>query len=233
MHAWEIRLSSIWLAATALAAAAATAFAAGAPVAVVEDVSGKAAGVEAMDYVSPGQVIHLGKGDTLVLGYMDSCWRETITGGTVTVGKEQSAVKDGAVQRAKVECDGGRMQLSAQQASKSGAVVFRGAPKPKSALPQPQLTLYGLSPVVDVKGGGHLVIERLDRPGERIEVNIGSQQLFRGAFYDFAKENKALAAGGLYRAAVGNRQIVFKVDPEARPGRTPVIGRLLRFAPAA
>ena len=198
-----------------------------APVAVVEDVNSKSAGVEFMDYVAPGKVIRLGSADTLVLGYMSSCEHETITGGTVTVGATQSAVAGGKVQREKIACDGGKMQLSAQQASKSGAVVFRGAPKPSA--PQPQLTLYGLSPVIDIKGGGHLVIERLDQPGERLEADIAGQQLFRGSFYDFAKAGKTLAAGGVYRASVGARQVVFKVDPYARAGAEPVIGRLLRF----
>lgn len=216
----------------AVMASAGPAAAAGEPVAVVEDISGKAAGVEFMDYVTAGQVIHLGAGDKLVLGYMDSCWQETITGGTVTVGHEQSTVRDGKVARAKVACDGGKMQLTAQQASKSGAVVFRGAPRPKAAAPQPELTIYGLSPVVDIKGGGHLVIERLDQPGQRIEVDVAAHQLFRGAFYDFAKAGKALTAGGVYRASVGAQQIVFKVDPYARPGEAPIIGRLLRFTPA-
>lgn len=201
-----------------------------APVAVVEDVNSKSAGVEFMDYVSPGKVIRLGATDTLVLGYMNSCEHESITGGTVTVGATQSAVAGGKVQREKIACGSAKMQLSAQQASKSGAVVFRGAPKPST--PPPQLTLYGLSPVIDIKGGGHLVIERLDRPGERLEADIAGQQLFRGSFYDFAKAGKTLTAGGVYRASVGSRQIVFKVDPYARAGNEPIIGRLLRF-PAA
>ena len=198
-----------------------------APVAVVEDVNSKSAGVEFMDYVAPGKVIKLGPADTLVLGYMNSCWQESITGGTVTVGATQSAVVGGKVERAKTGCDGGKMQLSEQQASKSGAVVFRSAPKPSAV--QPQLVLFGLSPLVDVKGGGHLVIERLDRPGERLEADIAAQQLFRGSFYDFAKTGQALKPGGVYRASVGARQIVFKVDPEAQAGNGPIIGRLLRF----
>lgn len=227
-----VGLTRVCLAMMAFGAASTPLLAAEAPVAVVEDISAAGGGVEFMDYVTPGQVIRLGKGDKLVLGYMESCWRETISGGTVTVGKAQSTVKDGTVQRAKVECDGGKMQLTAQQASKSGTVVFRGGPKPKGTT-QPQLTLYGLSPVVDIKGGGHLVIERLDQPGERIEVDVGGKQLFRGAFFDFAKDNKALAPGGVYRATVGKSGIVFKVDPDARPGQAPIIGRLLRFQPNA
>lgn len=204
-----------------------------APVAVVEDVTGNPAGVEFMDYVSAGKVIRLAAKDQIVLGYMKSCWRETITGGTVTVGLEQSEVAGGNVRREKVGCDGGKMQLSAQQASKSGAMVFRAPPKPvPGAGPQPELTLYGLSPVIDLKGGGKLIIERLDQPGEKHEVTIGGQQLLRGSFYDFAKADKSLVAGGVYRASAGSRQIVFKVDPYARPGQAPVVSRLLRFAPA-
>lgn len=202
-----------------------------APAAVVEDVDSKSAGVEFMDYVAAGKTIRLGSSDTLVLGYMHSCWRETITGGTVTVGNEQSAVAGGKVKREHVSCDGGKMHLTAQQASKSGAVVFRGGPKPAAGV-EPQVTLYGLSPVVDVKGGGQLVIERVDQPGERIEVKIADHQLFRGSFFDFAKDGKALSAGGIYRASIGTSQIVFKVDPYAAPGAAPIVSRLLRFQPA-
>ncbi len=132
------------------------------------------------------------------------------------------------MRREKVGCYS-KMQLSQQTASKSGAMVFRAPPKPAPGSNTPQVTLYGLSPVVEIKGGGTLVIERLDQPGERHEVKIGGQQLLRGSFYDFAKSDKALEAGGLYRASVGVQQIVFKVDPFARPGQAPVVGRLLRF----
>lgn len=202
-----------------------------APVAVVEDVDSKSAGVEFMDYVTAGKTIRLGPSDTLVLGYMHSCWRETITGGAVTVGNDQSVVAGGKVKREHVSCDGGKMRLTAQQASKSGAVVFRGGPKSTAGV-EPQLTLYGLSPVVDIKGGGQLVIERIDQPGERIEVKIADRQLFRGSFFDFAKDGKALSAGGVYRASVGASEIVFKVDPYAAPGAAPIVSRLLRFQPA-
>lgn len=200
-----------------------------APAALVEEVTGTAAGVEAMDYVQAGKVIALAGSDTMVLSYLRSCWRETIAGGTVTVGSEQSAVAGGRVRREKVPCDN-KLALSSDQASKSGVMVFRAPPKPARGESEPQLTLYGLSPVVDLKGGGVLVIERLDQPGERHQIEIGGAQLFRGAFYDFAKAGTALAAGGVYRATAGNRSIVFKVDAFASPGQGPVIGRLLRFA---
>jgi hypothetical protein len=72
------------------------------PAAVVEEMQGSVPGVQFMDYVDPGQVIRLGAHDRIVLGYLKSCWRETISGGTVTVGPEQSEVAGGEVARTKV-----------------------------------------------------------------------------------------------------------------------------------
>ena len=140
-----------------------------APVAVVEDIQGKPAGVELMDYVTPGQKIVLGVSDSIVLGYVKSCWRESITGGAVTVGAEQSTVEGGKVERTKVGCDGGKISLAPPQANKAGGMVFRDAPATR-----PQFVLYGSSPLIEAKGGGTLVIERTDQRGERHEVTIAS-----------------------------------------------------------
>jgi hypothetical protein len=200
------------------------------PAAVVEEIQGSVPGVQFMDYVDPGQVIRLGAHDRIVLGYLKSCWRETISGGTVTVGVEQSEVAGGEVARAKVACEGGKMMLSAELAGKSGAMVFRQAPKPQAAsLRHPEFTLYGLSPVFEVRPPGKLVIERLDQPGERYEIAVTEAQLVRGAFLDFAKSDVVLAPGGIYRAKLADREIVFKIDPDAKPGDAPLVGRLARL----
>ena len=126
------------------------------PTAVVEEIQGSVPGVQFMDYVDPGQVIRLGAHDRIVLGYLRSCWRETISSGTVTVGTEQSEVAGGEVARDKVACEGGKMMLSAELAGKSGAMVFRQAPKPQAvaAVPHPEFTLYGLSPVFELRPPG-------------------------------------------------------------------------------
>lgn len=184
-----------------------------------------------MDYVEPGQVIRLGGHDRIVLGYLKSCWRETITGGTVTVGAEQSEVAGGEAVRAKIACEGGKMMLSAELAGKSGAMVFRQVPSRPSAaaVPHPQFTLYGLSPVFEVRPGGRLVVERLDQPGERHEIAVTDQQLVHGAFLDFAKVGVALAPGGIYRAKMAGQEIVFKIDADAKPGDMPLAGRLARL----
>jgi hypothetical protein len=207
---------------------------AAAQAALVEDVNSKTAGVEFMDYVQAGKVIRLQPQDTIVLSYMKSCWQEAISGGTVTVGSEQSEVQLGRVERHKVDCDGGKLMLTAQVASQAAGMVFRDMRSGQQAsAPKPQITLYGLSPVIEIKGGGLLVIERVDQPGERHELAIASQQLVNGAFYDLARGGTALVAGGIYRAKVNGRQLVFKVDSDAKPGAAPVVGRLLRLQPAS
>ena len=200
------------------------------PAAVVEEIQGSVPGIQFMDYVDPGQVIRLGAHDRIVLGYLNSCWRETISGGTVTVGTEQSEIAGGEVARTKVACEGGKMMLSAELAGKSGAMVFRQVPKPQAAAaPHPEFTLYGLSPVFEVRPPGKLVVERLDQPGERYEIPVTEQQLVRGAFLDFAKSGVTLVPGGIYRAKLADQEIAFKIDPDAKPGEAPLVGRLARL----
>lgn len=197
------------------------------PVAIVEDVQGKVDGVEFMDYVAPGKVIKLGPKATLVLGYMKSCWRETITGGVVVVGPEQSAVQAGDVQRIKVPCDAGVVQLSEREAKQSAATTFRAIDP--NAPPRKLPTLYGASPLVEAKGGELLVIERIDGPAERHSVSLKGAALSRGKFYDFAKAGKALTPGATYLATLGPRKFTFTVDAGAMMGPTPIVGRLLRL----
>jgi hypothetical protein len=200
------------------------------PVAIVEDAKGKLE-VDFMDYLESGRVLKLGANDELTIGYLRSCWRETIKGGTVTVGDEQSNVAGGTVSRAKVACAGAKMQLTTDQAAKSGVMVFRAPPRPNqaSAMPQPSQTIYGLSPVLDVKGGGQVTISRLDQADAPVTLDVPAHMLMRGSFFDLAKANRALVAGGLYRISVGDRQLVFKVDSEAVAGQAPVLSRLLKL----
>src|SRR5271169_1304495 len=98
------------------------------PVALVEDVKGSPAGIQIMDYVETGKVIKLGPQDSIVLSYLTSCWRETINGGTVIVGKERSDVDGGMVERSTVACPGNKMLLRAEPTRTSGAEVFRNMP---------------------------------------------------------------------------------------------------------
>ena len=197
------------------------------PIALVEDVKSATADVEFMDYVGRGQVIRLGPGDVLVLSYLKSCEHETITGGTVVVGADRSDVKDGQTVRAKVPCDGGKMQLTSQQASQSAATAFRL----QSAEIHP--TLYALTPVVQLPRGlagedRTLLIERSDRRGKRYEIKIDDSSAAAG-FYDLAQANLSLTRGAVYVASIGDHQMAFHIDAKAKSGPVPVVSRLLRF----
>ena len=198
--------------------------------AIVEDVQGKPAGIEFMDYVSPGKVIKLGAKDTIVLGYLKSCWRETITGGTVTVGAEQSTVQAGTMDRAKVPCDSSYGQLTEQQQGAVGATVFRSMKPNEQPQPVPgrHLTIYGTSPVVDMKGGGTLVIERIDTPGERHSIIVNRHSLVKGKFYDVSRVRWVLTPGGSYVARLDGREKLFSVHAQAQPQKA-IVGRLLQF----
>lgn len=212
---------------------AATAPAAGAqsqsPVAVVEELRGRPAGVEFMDYVAAGKRIQLGPKDVLVLGYLKSCWRETITGGTVTVGEAQSSVQRGKVERTQVECDGARGRVDTREGTQSAATVFRSFRR-DAAPARPRVTVYGQSPVLEVDAArGTLVVERLDEAAPRIEIPVAGEALLRERFLDLARAGVVLVPGGSYAASLGERKLEFKVAPQAAPGTAPLAGRLLRF----
>jgi hypothetical protein len=199
------------------------------PVAVIEEITGKIPGIEFMDYVTPGTVIQLGPQDVLVLGYMTSCLQERIIGGLVTVGREQSTVEQGKLYRQKVDCDSSQAQLAEPVQGQSAATVFRNIGPDQQGTRPAYITIYGRSPLVEVDRPGTLVIERLDRKGERHQVAIDGKSLVRGKFYDLAEARKELAPGVVYEASLGTRRVVFKIDPNGRSGATPVIGRLLRL----
>ena len=200
------------------------------PVAVVEEIQGKVTGAEFMDYVTPKSVIKIEGGGTIVLSYLKSCRRETISGaGTVIVGTEESSVH-------LADPQGGADELRYQpdacdhrDTSGVAATLLRGVELSSAPpLPQPQLTLYGASPFVEAKGRGTLTVRRLDVVGERQQVDLGGTQR-KGKFFDFAGENVALVPGGLYAATFKTSEIVFRVDAQAKPGATPIVGRLLRL----
>ncbi len=195
------------------------------PVALVEHVDAPRARVGFMDYVVAGQVIELGATGTLKLGYLKSCLSETITGGRVIVGLQKSEVRGGTVKTERVECDGGRLELSAEEAGKSAVLVLRAPPiRRAGSAARPSFKIYGASPIFRSTGTvGKVVIERLDRPGEAVEVGLD------GGWVDFATMGRALKPGGIYRARSGERSVVFDVDPLARPGPGPIIGRLVEF----
>jgi hypothetical protein len=197
-----------------------------APVAVIEDMQGKVTGAELMDYVVPGQVIKLNAGSSIVIGYMKSCWRETISGiGTVIVGSEQSSVHLAEFKAGKVPCDTTQAERINKEAGESAATVVRSLKDdPKGP---PPLVLHGQSPILATSERGKLVVERIDVKGERYEVDLAKAHPARGKFYDLSKSNVMLKPGGAYSMTVNSKSTAFVVDSGAVPGAGPVIGRLV------
>jgi len=197
------------------------------PRAIVEDIDAAGSRLAFMDYVEQGDVVRLSAGERLVLGYFSSCMQETIIGGTITIGLAGSDVAGGQVQRAKVPCDGGQVELGKGQANNSGVVAFRGGTDKSAAALRPDVTLYGRSPLFRSTLAGTLVIERVDQPDAPVEIAIR-----RGA-NDMAKRDFALVAGGIYRARLSagseRRELVFDVDAFAEAGDQPKLSRLIRF----
>ena len=214
-----------WLAVTAASAKG--------PVAIVEEVTGHPSGIEFMDYVEAGRTIELGPQDSIVLSYLESCQREVIHGGVVKVGLLQSEVISGQFERAKVDCEAGKMMHAVGQTNDSASMVIRGQGRRAVwAAPPPEFTIYGLSPIVQVSGDGSLVIARLDKTGEYFAFKIDQKKLLQHEFLDLAADGKSLTAGGVYGARWNGRLTVFKVDDRAKPSPSPLVGRLLRLGPA-
>lgn len=194
--------------------------------AIIEDVDAKVKGAELLEYVEPGRVIDTA-GGTIVLSYLASCTRETITGGSLVVGEKESAVSGGQVKRSTVTCDGGKLVLAEAQSSKSGAMVFRDAkkrPEGRATLPKPDIIIYGTSPIFTLRQPADaILIERLDVSGSIVTLKPSKGRA------DMAAEGKQLDAGGLYKAKAGAVEKVFLIDAGAKPGKEPLVARLLRF----
>jgi hypothetical protein len=118
---------SCFLVAVAAVTAIASATAAASPIeaALIESISNNSRGFENMDYVRAGEIIHLKPHETIVLSYKASCVREMITGGTVTIGIEQSQVQSGEVKRSEGRCGAGKMELTGAHTEIAGR-TFRG-----------------------------------------------------------------------------------------------------------
>ncbi|MDP6817798.1 MAG: hypothetical protein QF449_07120 [Alphaproteobacteria bacterium] len=186
--------------------------------AIVEDLSPGVSDIGLFDYLSTGAVVNLADGDWIRLGYLRSCAEETITGGTVLIRKDKSAVIGGTVERRAVECDGGNLQLTSDQSDQAGAAVMRE----QEGDIEVALTVHGASLYFRIMGAAQtLELESLDRPRETQTLKISANGL------DLAEHGIALRKGGLYRARAAGREIVFRVDKLARPGAVALLSRLV------
>jgi hypothetical protein len=187
------------------------------PAAVVEEVS-EGVGVRAFDYLWAGDRIALDAGQTIVLGYLRSCERETVSGGILVVGERASVVTGGRTQRETVDCDGGQVELSRSEAAASGVVVFRN--DADAAAP---LQIFSTTPVFTFASGSEMLeLEPRDGVSPVLSLPID------GPVMDFQALGRKLKAGGIYEARVKDQRVTIKIVSYARPGGA-LVGRLVRF----
>jgi hypothetical protein len=209
----------------ALFAAAPAPLRAGELVAIVEQSEGNTGDVQLFDMLEAGRVITLGAGGRLVLGYLRSCWRETITGGEVTVGTEHGTVTRGRVYRELVECDGGSLILADALSDNSGAMVYRAPPGGDAEAP-PQVILFSLTPAFHITGAAaEVTVERLDSEAPALALAL------EGGTADMAATVHRLAPGGRYRASADQARVTFAIDRLAEAEGGPLIGRIIFLNP--
>jgi len=188
------------------------------PVAIVEEISPGIAGLQRFDLLPAGRAAELGAGGRLVLGYLKSCWQDSIAGGRAVVEPLKSLIENGALSRRRVECDAaGLARMTSEVATRGGSSL------PGAALPEADINLYGLSPIILAKEAGALSIERLDVSAPALKIELAENRV------DLREKGIALAAKGLYRFTRGAAAIVVRIDNLAEAGSSPAVGRLVIF----
>ena len=172
------------------------------PMILVESVSAPVPNVAPMTYINTGATIDLGQSTVLVLDYLNSCVRETITGGVVHVDVPISQVDNGSFKNARLACDAGNLASAA--VASQGGVVYRALGDP--------LLIRSTDPIFVAATAGTLVItQEGETDSPKIQVQIPDNGR-RGPFaLDLSKVHAPLQPGITYRATMGDRHIVFRV----------------------
>lgn len=218
-----LRAVATWIGAGLLAGSLASSAAAQELSAIVEALSPPRDDVRAFDILTEGTVIELKPGETLSLGYMNSCAHEEISGGTVTVGATESKVEGGNVTRTIVACDGSVDPDSAAGANEAAVVAIRGLGGDAAVR-----VVESLQPVFVLDDGAvpddpTLVIQRLDGKEPPIRVSLFGRTL------DLRQTGMKLTQGGVYSATCGERKVAFKIAPNAGVAPVVMLQRLVRF----
>lgn len=190
-------------------------------VAIVEEASPVTTDVSPFLMLEAGQTIKLAPNGRLVVSYFASCLRETITGGVVTVGTSQSEVAQGTVERTRVPCDGGTLNLKRAESGKSATVVFRDPPKTLEALRAIARRIYSEHPIIFAPLCRVVRIERLDSPASPIEIEV------HDSWIDLTATGTKLQQGGLYRLSGGRHDTYIVIEPAPAGEATTLLSRLV------
>lgn len=192
-------------------------------VAIVESFNGDRGTIEPMELLEKGREITLKDGEVLILGYFQSCIRETTRGGHVAVGDEQSRVTGSKPKIEEVDCDGGVMVSPSASKKEAAVAIFRKGAVSKN-FPKPDWTVFGTQPLFRVpKDVTSIEIRRLDDKAPPIVLQA------KGQLIDSSLAGVKLDPSGLYEISVGEQSIILKVSPLAEPGAS-LLSRLVTIS---
>lgn len=194
----------------ALVALAPESAAATKPVAIVEDSAKTEGRGQAFDLLEQNEVLKLAPGETLVLGYLKSCVRETITGGTVTIGAKESTVEGGKVAREKTECTQTKLALTADESQQSATIAFRGQIK----------HVHTRQPLIIAEKGGSVKIEPIEG-GESWDLKPENGRI------DFQAAKFEMQPGARYKVTGVKTSLIVEVDAAATTAKTGTLERVV------
>lgn len=198
------------LVAASLILLAPVAMAAAKPVAIVEDSPKTEGRGQAFDLMNESEVVTLAPGETLVLGYLKSCLRETITGGTVTIGAKESTVEGGKVTREKTECTVTKLALTADESQQSATIAFRGAIK----------HVYTRQPLIVAEKSETVKIEPVEG-GESWNLKPANGRI------DFQAAKVEMQPGMRYKVTGAKASLIVEVDAAATTAKTGTLERVV------
>jgi hypothetical protein len=189
-------------------------------VAILEEIAGASGKHESFDELKAGERLDLGAGGRAIIGYLGSCVRETIDGGTVVVGQDQSQVEGGKVARETIPCEATQLVLSEDQAGKSATVAMRPMPWEREL----RQIVPSRSPLIWVEAKGQLSIRRLDSEDQQpLSLPIKDGKV------DLALHQVELVPNGFYELQAGKKTMVIKIHNTAQAGSMPAMSRLVRL----
>ncbi len=181
-------------------------------VAIVENSTRNEGPGQAFDMLPENTVLDLAQGETIVLGYLKSCVRETITGGKVTVGLKESVVEGGKVTREKTECTETRLALTADESQQSATIAFR----PGDAIRH----IFTRQPMIIAEKSEKVKIMPFDG-GETWNLAPESGRI------DFLSAKLEMQPGQRYRVTGDVATIIIEVDPAASAGVNGILERVV------
>jgi hypothetical protein len=185
--------------------------------AMVEEIDSAVSGVAAFDTLKAGQSIDLRPGRHAVVSYLDSCIRETISGGVVKIGQSQSDVDGGSVQRETLDCGVKPLVLTNTTQDQSATTVFR--PLFDNLVKQ---VVVDTHPFILADHANSLELKEMGKEDAPKSLPLHNGKL------DLRQAGIQLRPGAIYKLTAGDRETYIKIAPDAQDN-SPLLMRLVKL----